>query len=81
MPVKSKLPYNWPLGIDIIKRGLKANANKKLLALFTAFFDELGPNIEPTLLSGRGFVTMDPENIEAVLSSRFQGGLKVGRWG
>lgn len=59
--------------MDIVKRGLEANSKKRLLALFSSFFDELGPNVEATVLGGTGFVTMDPENIEAVLSSQFHG--------
>jgi hypothetical protein len=58
MPIKVKLPYKWPLAIDIVRKG----------------FDRgLGPNIEQTLLGGTGFVTIDPENIETMLSTRFEG--------
>jgi hypothetical protein len=32
------------------------------------------------VLGGTGYVTMDPENIEAVLSSRVQGTLKFQLW-
>jgi len=79
-PVQFKVPFKWPLAVDIVKRGLQANSKKRLLALFSAFFDDLGPNVEATVLGGRGFVTMDPENIEAVLSSRFQGTLMFQSW-
>jgi hypothetical protein len=71
--VEVKAPYKWPLSIDLVVRGFRANADKRLLSLFSRFFDELGPNIEQTLLGGTGFVTMDPENIEALLSTRFEG--------
>jgi hypothetical protein len=54
-------------------RGFQANSDRRLLSLYSQFFDELGPNIEQTLLGGTGFVTMDPENIEALLVTRFEG--------
>jgi cytochrome P450 len=40
--------------------------------LFSDLYDGLGPNIEQTLLGNNGFATMDPENIEVMLSSRFE---------
>ena len=67
------LSYKWPLALDIVKRGFKAGRQKKLLSLFTEYFDQLGPTVELTILGGTGFATMDPENVEAVLSTRFDG--------
>lgn len=72
MPVTAKLPYRWPLALDIVRRGFEAHWNKRLLGLFSNLYDGLGPNIEQTLLGNTGFVTMDPENIEVILSSRFE---------
>ncbi|KAF6231018.1 hypothetical protein HO173_010718 [Letharia columbiana] len=66
------LSYKWPLALDIVKRGFKAGRQKKLLSLFTEYFDQLGPTVELTILGGIGFATMDPENIEAVLSTHFE---------
>ncbi|KAH8590372.1 cytochrome P450 [Bisporella sp. PMI_857] len=70
-PIKVKLPYRWPLAIDIVRRGFRAHWDKKLLQLFQDLYDGLGPNIEQTLLGGTGFVTIDPENIETMLSTKF----------
>jgi len=67
------LAYKWPLALDVVKRGFKAGRQKKLLGLFTEYFEELGPTAELTILGGTGFATKDPENIEAVLSTRFDG--------
>jgi hypothetical protein len=56
-----------------VRRGFTAHWDKKLLQLFQNLYDGLGPNIEQTLLGGTGFVTIDPENIETMLSTQFNG--------
>ena len=56
-----------------MKRGFQAGRQKKLLALFTDYFEELGPTAQLDVLGGTGFATKDPENIEALLSERFEG--------
>jgi hypothetical protein len=73
MPIRVKLPYKWPLAIDIVRSGFRAHWDKRLLQLFQELYRGLGPNIEQTLLGGTGFVTIDPENIETMLSTRFEG--------
>lgn len=40
--------------------------------MFSDLYDGLGPNIEQTLLGNTGLVTIDPENIEVMLSTRFE---------
>ena len=67
------MPYKWPLALDVMKRGFKAGRQKKLLGLFTDYFAQLGPTVEVTILGGGGYATMDPENIETILSTRFDG--------
>jgi hypothetical protein len=56
-----------------MRSGFRAGREKKLLALCTKHFDQLGPTAEVRLLGGIGYVTQDPENVEAVLSTHFQG--------
>lgn len=72
-PPACVLSYKWPFALDVVKRGFKAGRQKRLLSLFTDYFDQLGPTVELTILGGVGFATMDPENIEAVLSTHFDG--------
>ena len=67
------LSYKWPLALDIVKRGFQAGREKRLLSLFTEYFEQLGSTVELTILGGIGFATMDPENVEAVLSTHFDG--------
>ena len=71
--MKAKIPYKWPLALDLLKRQYDANKRKTLLFSQTPFFDELGPNVEYTLFGTEGFLTFDPENLEAVLSTNFEG--------
>lgn len=72
-PPASKLVYKWPLALDILKSGFRAGREKKLLAFFTEHFRLLNPTAEVKILGGIGYVTQDPENIEALLSTHFQG--------
>jgi hypothetical protein len=67
------LAYKWPLALDVVKRGFRAGRQKKLLSLFTDYWGYLGPTVEISILGGTGYATMEPENIEAVLSTRFEG--------
>lgn len=72
-PPTSVLAYKWPLALDVVKRGFRAGRQKKLLSLFTDYWGFLGSTVELTILGGTGYATMDPDNIEAVLSTRFEG--------
>jgi hypothetical protein len=56
-----------------MKDGFRAGREKKLLAFFTEHFNQLSPTAEVKILGGIGYVTQDPENIEALLSTQFQG--------
>ncbi|KAL2067130.1 hypothetical protein VTL71DRAFT_1554 [Oculimacula yallundae] len=52
--------------------GFKAGRDKKLLAFFAKHFNQLHPTVEVRILGGIGYVTQDPENIEALLSTQFE---------
>ncbi|GIZ49188.1 hypothetical protein CKM354_001222300 [Cercospora kikuchii] len=54
------MPYKWPLALDILKKGWQASKRKRLLAMFDQYFDAL-----------KGYATMDPANIETILSTQF----------
>ena len=71
--MKAKIPFRWPFSLDLVKQTWDANADQRLLAFYQQFFDNLGPNLEQKLLGGIGYVTIDPENIETLLSTNFQG--------
>ena len=67
------LKHKWPFGLDVVRSGFRASRQGKLLALFGYYFGKLGPTVELTILGGTGFATMDPENVEMILSTGFDG--------
>lgn len=67
-------PVKWPLGLDVLAGEYQANADQRLFALGQQpTMDWLGPNFAMKLLGTTGYLTMDPENVEAILSSKFAG--------
>ena len=71
--MRSFFPYKWPLALDLLYRQYQVNKTKRLLAFQTPFFDDLGPSIEWRLIGDVGFLTFDPRNVEAILSTNFEG--------
>ena len=64
-----------PSGLDLVRVLLAANADQHLLSYFQPFIDSLRPNLELRILGNVGLVTIDPENVQAVLSrSKFREG-------
>jgi hypothetical protein len=55
-----------------MRDGFRAGRERKLLAFFTEHFNQLSPTAEVKILGGIGYVTQDPENIEALLSTQFK---------
>ncbi len=71
-----QLPNQWPLGIDWIRRLWQSDSEQRLLAFLCSIADGYEPrnNLFQYLLFGpRAFHVLDPMNVEAVLSSQFQG--------
>lgn len=71
--MKARFPSKWPLGLDVLYRQYNALVENRLLAFQQKYLDELGPNLELQILGSVGYTTLDPQNIEAVLSTRFEG--------
>ena len=69
----SRYPCKWPLGLDVLSAQFRAIAEKRLLAFQQPYVDSLGPNLELKILGTVGYTTFDPENVEAMLSTRFEG--------
>lgn len=55
---------------------IKGDREMRLLSLINECCDKTGNTFEQQLLGGRGFVTIDPRNVEAILSSNFDGKLE-----
>ena len=72
-PMAVAYPVKWPLGFDVLKAQYINNASKCLFAFQQPHIDKLGPNFSMTLLGSTGYTTLDPDNIEAMLSSNFEG--------
>ena len=72
-PVNVQFPVKWPFGIDVLRAQLAAIADNRLFAYQQPFIDDLGPNFVIKMLGSMGYTTIDPENLEALLSTRFEG--------
>ncbi|KAF1984945.1 cytochrome P450 [Aulographum hederae CBS 113979] len=70
-PTRS-LQFKWPLGLDLVTAAFKANSSGHILSFFTRLIEESGTTFEQILFGSRGIDTIDPENIEAVLSTQFK---------
>ena len=71
-----QLPNQWPLGIDWIRKLWQSDSEQHLLAFLCSIADGYEPrnNLSQYLLIGpRAFHVLDPMNVEAVLSTNFQG--------
>lgn len=68
-----QFPVKWPFGIDILRAQFIAIADNRLLAYQQPFIDNIGPNFKIKVLGAMGYTTMDPQNLEALLSTRFEG--------
>ncbi|PYI16626.1 n-alkane-inducible cytochrome P450 [Aspergillus violaceofuscus CBS 115571] len=72
-PIQRKLPYKWPLGLDVFKSQYDALARGQLLAYQADYFQRfrVGQTFEIRLLGRVGYFTMDPKNLEFMLQTRF----------
>ena len=73
--MKVRYPCKWPLGLDVLYAQYNAIVENRLLAFQQQYLDDLGPNLEVQILGSVGYTTLDAQNVEAVLSSRFEGTL------
>lgn len=71
--METKFPHKWPFALDVLKRHYDANSDQHLMAFQSKFFDQIGPNMELKLFGAVGYMTIEPKNIEAILSTRFEG--------
>ncbi|KAF2197371.1 cytochrome P450 [Delitschia confertaspora ATCC 74209] len=62
---------SWPFGLDLLLKAFRYAREERILAFFLTVVEESGTTFEQSLLGARGIDTIDPENIEAVLSKNF----------
>lgn len=62
---------NWPLGLDLLLRVFQYARKDQILQFFLSIVEESGTTFEQNLLGARGIDTVEPQNIEAILSKQF----------
>lgn len=67
----------WPLGLDMLMKAFNYSRRMQILQFFLEVVDTSGTTFEQNLLGARGIDTIDPRNIEAILSTNFDGPLLV----
>ena len=70
--VPPRLINNRPFGIDRLEQIFRANNEHRLMELFLLHFRLWGTTLEQVFLGIQGFDTIDPRNLEAMLSTNFQ---------
>lgn len=69
----NRLLNEFPLGLDRLHQIFSADANNRLMALFLYHFRLWGDTLEQVFLGTRALGTIDPQNLEAILSTQFNG--------
>ncbi|KAL9636695.1 MAG: hypothetical protein Q9204_002163, partial [Flavoplaca sp. TL-2023a] len=65
------LHYKWPFALDLVMDAFRIIAEKQALQWFAQIFDKTGPTFEQNVLGIKGVDTIEPENLEAILSTKF----------
>jgi hypothetical protein len=69
-----QLPNAWPLGLDHLRNAYKMSGEGTIMKFFVDIVNGVGAHtFEQRLLGARVVNTIDPMNIEAVLSTQFHG--------
>ena len=71
--MEMKLLYKWPFALDVLKWQYDVLPSQRLVAFQSQYFDKLGANMQLMLFGQVGYLTADPKNIEAILSTHFDG--------
>ena len=62
-----------PLGVDRLEQIFRANAESRLMELFLFHFRQTGYTLQQIFLRAPAFGTVDPANLEAMFSTKFNG--------
>lgn len=68
-----RLQNQRPLGVDRLEQIFRANTESRLMELFLFHFRQTGNTLEQVFLGTQAFGTVDPANLEAILSTNFKG--------
>ena len=75
LPMETKIPYQWPLALDVLKLQYDALPSKRVLAFQRRYLDK-SLNLKLNLFGQTGYMITDPKNLESILSSRFEGKIR-----
>lgn len=70
-PVVPYIPYKWPFGLDLLKRQFEILFSDYTFERFTPYFDMAG-TCRIHFFGVTGYFTTDPDNIDTILSTRFE---------
>lgn len=70
-PVLPKVPYRWPLGLDLLIVQYKALFSGHTLEALTDYIT-IARTVRLELWGVTGYITTDPANIETILSTKFE---------
>jgi hypothetical protein len=63
----------WPLGLDLLVKAFEYDRRQQILKFFLEVVAQSGTAFEQSLLFARGIDTIEPRNIQALLSTQFTG--------
>ena len=66
------VPYRWPLALDLLWEGFVNAKEGHILPFLTMLIGQLPLTFERKLLGISGIDTVDPKNIESILSLQFK---------
>ena len=68
-----RLQNQRPLGLDRLEQIFRANTESRLMELFLFHFRQTGYTLEQVFLGTPAFSTVEPANLEAILSTNIKG--------
>ncbi|MCJ1388136.1 hypothetical protein MMC18_000981 [Xylographa bjoerkii] len=66
-----RLRNGWPLSVDRLLQIWQADSSQRLMDLFSFHFSDVGYTLEQKFLGTIAYGTIEPVNLEAILSSKF----------
>lgn len=72
-PVPKLDTGRWPIGLGLIVTAFRVANEQRLLRFMNEIVEKTGNTFEQNLLGARGIDTVEPANIEALLSTQFTG--------
>lgn len=68
-----RLSNQRPFGLDRLEQIFRADSESRLMELFLVHFRQTGSTLEQKFLGSKAYRTIEPANVEAILSSSFRG--------